>query len=71
MQSHSGAFSNCCDMLCVSECIVVIRDGNGPGGARAGPGPGLKIHARGPYGSKRALNILFKSTLSMENSNFC
>ena len=32
--------------------IMQSRDGDGPGGPRAGPG--LKIQARGPYGPKRA-----------------
>ena len=36
---------------CTVYCVPV-RDGNGPGRPRAGPG--LKIQARGPHGPKRA-----------------
>ena len=46
--------------ICQSSCCtpfeqiltIRIRDGNGPGRPRAGPG--LKIQARGPHGPKRA-----------------
>ena len=52
--------------------IVVIqtRDGNGPGGPRAGPG--LKIQARGPKRAKTGLKLFYLIVLcATENSNFC
>ena len=53
-----SSLKDCCKIcLTFSFCYakfpyIRVRDGNGPGGPRAGPG--LKIQARRPYGPKRA-----------------